>query len=1188
MLNTTKKIFLSLLIFYTIFGFIILPWILKPLMTDTVHEQTNAHIEIQDIYFNPFIFKLEISGVKLKSNEDKELVSFKNILADVEFYSLFRTALHLKDFILDEPKIAVVYNADKTFNFTSLLKENNQTKEDDNTSTTLPRIIIDNVKIVDGFVSYEDFTQKTKFDFSFKNIGFELKNVDTKEMNASNASLRFYTLLGDGGFVDFKSNIVSLKPFISEGSLDFEASKLYTEYRYIQDMLHLEVADGKISAHAEYFVNLDDLNATIIDNASVYLENLRIKPKNKNKDILNLGTLHIDGVTVKPMLQDVHVSNIALSSLSAKVARDAHGNIDWLEYVKVDKPSTNQADGNVSTEVAKPWNLLIDAIALEKVKADFYDKGINPQVDTKLGELNLYAQNVTLLGEQPFTYDMNMKLNDAFSCVSKGGIKHQSLEINSSVKCSGLDIVHYRPYIDEVAKNALKVYNVKLMQAKLGFDANIEIKEKKEQLFINVNKANIKLSNFALNKRNTNERVVDFESFDVSNVSLDVRNKNVAIEKVMLNNLKLQTKRVANGSLNLEGLIEPKKSSSSTKKESKKEDGFRIKLKHFGVDTAEVNFEDGMVSPRVKTKIDRIFVNLYNIDSQEQSWLNYKLSLRINSKGIARAEGKLRHTPLKENGTFDVSNFSLKEFTPYVAQSAYLEIEDGALDVHAKTRYEHSSKKADFELEGVIKLKEFFLADSRDKASLLSLGALELKGFELDLLPNRLYISEANIDSFYVDALIDEKKVMNFASLAKKAAHDDKTEIKKKATTKSSDEEKEVFAYRIEKINLNSGSAKFADFSLPIKFQTNIHDVSGSILAISSAPGDVSYVDVAGEVDAYGAAKLKGSLDSANPKKFMDLALSFKNLELNAMSGYSASFAGYAIDSGKLYLDLGYKIKESELLGSNSIIIKKIKLGEEIKDENRSSLPLGFVIALLEDSEGVIDIDMPVAGNVDAPDFKYGALVAKTLGNLILKAVASPFKFLGSVMGIDTQKLEYISFEPGKAEILPPQREKLDQIVTILNKRPKMLLSLGGVYDEKSDKKALQLEKLTTLAIKESGAKSKEEQQNAMNINTLEDIYDDFKNDNKLDKIKDTLEAKYTGDEFKREYLKSLVAENIVLQTVSKKELEALAALRTQNIIAYLIKEHKVDAQRVVKSELKAIDEPQNSSVRMNLAVEVK
>jgi hypothetical protein len=959
----------------------------------------------------------------------------------------------------------------------------------------------------------------------------------------------------------------------------------------VQDILQLEVADGKISFHTDYFFNLEDLNATAIKNANVAIDNLRIKPKNAHKDILNLGSLRIEGVNAKPMLQDVHVSKIALNSLSVKAVRDANAALDWLAYVKLNMPETDKVqelNASINQEKQMPWNVLVDEIALEKIEANFYDKAINPQVNTKLNGLNLYAKNVTLAGEKPFTYSLDMKLNDAFECASQGEVKHQNLELNASLTCKGFDALHYTPYIDKAAKNALGVYDVQLMKAKLNFDADIELKQENEQMFIKVKKANIGLSNFALNKKSTKERVLDFKSFDVHNLAWDVEKKELEIAKIMLSNLQIQAKRFENGRLNIEGLLEAKKSPKAEKKASKKANAFRIKLKHLGVEGAQVLFHDGALSPNVKTKVDQISLNLYDVDSQEQSWLAYKLSLRINAKGVARSDGKIRHSPLKQKGTFDMNGFSLKEFTPYLGQKMYLKIQDGAIDAHTKISYEASPKKADIALSGAIKLKEFFLADSRDNASLLSVSTLELKAFELDLLPNRLHINEVNIDSFYVDALINEQKIMNFSRLVKEDAQEKKRDANATLAANAPKDSQESFPYKIEKINLKSGSAKFADYSLPIKFQTNIHDLGGSILTISSAPGDVTYVDVVGEVDAYGATKLKGSVESANPKKFTDLDLGFKNLELNAMSGYSASFAGYAIESGKLYLDLGYKIKDSELLGSNSIVIKKIKLGEEIKDENRSSLPLGIVIALLEDNEGVIDIDMPVAGNIDAPDFKYGALVMKTLGNLILKAVASPFTFLGSAMGIEGEKLEYISFEAGKAEILPPQREKLDQIVDMLTKRPKMLLSLSGVYDITSDTKALQLEKLIALCIKKSGAKSQQEQQNAMNIDILKDIYEEIKDDDALDKIEDALKEKYKGDEFKREYLKALVAQNIALQTLTKEELEALAALRAQNIMTYLTKEHKLEAERILNTEIQAIDAPQNVDVRMNLAVEVK
>ncbi|MDD3059839.1 MAG: DUF748 domain-containing protein [Sulfurimonas sp.] len=1185
MLHTIKKILLYFLAFYTLFGFVVLPLVLKPQIIKAVAQQTNATIEIDSLFFNPFLFKLELFDIHFRDQQNKELFSLPYAFVNVEVYSLFRAAIHIKDFVIEAPKVYLVYDADKKLNFASVLKENNQTQESESSRAQMPRIIVNNFQVINGYVRYEDFTKKEKFDFSLEGLGFELKDLDTKDFDMSKASLRFYSHFGGGGFINLKSKIIGVDPFIIEGSLDFEASKLYTHYRYFQDSLNLEVADGKLSAHAEYFFNMDELNATKIQNATLFLDSLRIKPKGTHKDILNLASVHLDKIEIAPMQKQVSIGKIELDSLKLKVSRNTKGEIDWMRYLKVDiPPADTNKSANTAEENQTPWSVVLKDIALEKIQADFYDKGISPAVNTKLNNLNLYAQDMTLAGEMPFTYSTDFEFNDAFVCHSNGVIKHAQIDINASIKCDGFDVVHYAPYIDALAKEALEVYNIKLMRATAGFDANIEVKIQDEQTFMSVNKANLRLSNVALNKRNTGEKLLAFGHLNVDDAAIDLQKKEIKIAKTTLADLAIETKMLANGTMNFEGLVEPKK--TATKKEPKKEAAFRVQLKHFALDAAKVNFEDARLSPSGTIKADRIFANVYDIDSKTSTWMKYKTYARINSKGIVRADGNLRHTPLKQKGTLDVSDFSLKEFNPYLAQNSYLKIEDGAIDINVKTLYDSSSKKADAELVGIVKLKEFFLANSRDNTSLLSVGELALRGFELDLMPNRLYVSEANLNSFYVDAMIDEKKVMNFATLMKENAVINQTQEKAPAMKKS--DEERGFAYKIEKLNLNSGSAKFADFSLPIKFQTNIHDVSGSLLSLSSTPSEVTYVDITGEVDAYGATKLKGSLESSNPKKFTDLSFNFTNLELNAMSGYSAAFAGYAIESGKLYLDLGYKIKESELLGSNKITINKIKLGQEIKDENTSSLPLAFVIALLEDSEGVIDIDMPIEGNVDKPDFKYGALVMKTFTNLILKAVASPFTFLGSVMGATSQKLEYISFEPGKSEILPPQREKLDQIAKMFEKRPKISLSLSGVYDVQSDTKALQLQKLVALAIQESGAKSKEEQQNAVDIDVLEDIYEDLKDDDKLETIRDVLEEKYEDDEFKREYLKALIEETRLLLVVAHEELEALAQLRTEKITSYLIQEQKMDPKRVHRAKVSVVDAGQNSSVKMKLAVDVQ
>lgn len=1202
MLYKIQKILLYFLVFYAFVGFIVLPLVLKPQVIEIVEQETNSKININSISFNPFIFKLALSGVELKSLDDKPLVAFKSLQLNVELYSLINSAIHIKELILEEPKLAVVYNKDKTVNLLNILKEKKETApKNPDEKTTLPRIIVDRVALVKGFVSYEDYTLKNKFDFSFANIGFELKDIDTNDFNTSEAELRFYSSLGDGGFVDFKSKIAGFKPFVVDGSLDFEASKLYSQWKYMQDSLNLEVADGKISFHTEYHVNLDNLDETSIHNLNVSLDKLRIKPKSKYKDVLNLDSLYLTNATIKPMQQSVHVKTIGLSSLRVKVKRGKEGEIDWLEYIKVDSSGEKQ-ESNTSVEVetesnttSPAWNVLVDDILLEKIAVDFQDEAVKPVVLSRLNEFNFYAQDITLAGEKPFTYSTNMLINDAFKCNSKGSVSHSTLDVKTDSKCSGFDIAHYRPYIDEAAKKELKVYDLKLLNAVLGFNAKVDLEEIDEEIAIRVDDANVSLKKFELNKRSVNERLVDFSSFNIDGIKLDTLEKSVDIQKVSLNGLDIQTSRLEDGTLNIDNIAVAKDSKSSkkiapkAKVKNKKE--YSVKLKHFALDAAQVGFNDKALTPNVKSKIDRIFLNTYDIDVKKNSWLKYRFYMRVNSKGIVKANGDLRHTPLKQKGTLEVQNLSLTELTPYLQEKVFVTLDDGKLSLKAKTEYSKSSNSADLRLSGLLNVKDFFVNDSIDDSSLLSFNNLGLKSFTFELFPNRLYIDEIDLDAFYVNAKIDENKQMNFAKLIKPS--DDNTteqtqELKAEEAEDVNASKEAVFPVKILKMNVAMGSAEFEDLSIPIKFKTNIHDLNGVIYSISSMPGETTYVNIDGEIDKYGSTKLKGSINSANPKEYTDLDFNFKNLELNSLSGYSASFAGHEIDSGKLFLDLGYDIKNSELLGSNSVMIKQIELGKEVEDENITSLPLGFVIALLEDSEGIIEIDMPVEGNLDEPDFKYGALVMKTLGNIILKAVTSPFTFLGSMMGIDGDALEYAEFEKGSSLILPPEREKLDQIAKMMTKRPKINLSIAPTYDEASDKRALQAQKLIELVVKESGIKNKKDNESVMTSDMLEDIYEDVKDDDVLDKLEEKLEKEYKNEEFDRAYFSALLELCKDIQVVTKVELENLAKARVEAMIGYLVEEKSIKVQRLTFAPILIVNELKDELVKQKLTIEVK
>jgi hypothetical protein len=185
-------------------------------------------------------------------------------------------------------------------------------------------------------------------------------------------------------------------------------------------------------------------------------------------------------------------------------------------------------------------------------------------------------------------------------------------------------------------------------------------------------------------------------------------------------------------------------------------------------------------------------------------------------------------------------------------------------------------------------------------------------------------------------------------------------------------------------------------------------------------------------------AKINGKLNTKAPKDFTDIHVNFDNLNLKQYTPYSLEFLGYKIAGGKLYLNLGYVIDHGKLVGKNQVVIKQIELGEE--KAGGAKWPLRLVVALLEDSDGVIDIDLPIEGDINNPDFKYGKVVWQVIGNLLTKAITSPFRLLGSLMGLDSEddSLSSVGFEAGEAIILPPEREKLDKLTAMLIKRPKL------------------------------------------------------------------------------------------------------------------------------------------------------
>ena len=1073
-------VFLAFLALYTLGGFFLVPYLVKTKGVELANEKINGKLSIKSVDFNPFIFDAQVHGVELRSLENKPVISFESLNLNLQVLSLFGNTIHIKSVELSKPFINAVYSKEKQLNLLNIVKPSN-TPDENKTSSKHPRYILDSLVVKKGHIRYDDFSKPTPYSTALNNFEFSVKNIDTDKNSIKKGLSILHFDLDGGGSVAITNHINSMTPVVVDGTVDLNSVALYPQWKYFRDMLNLELADGKLDLHSEYHINLDELKNMSVDKTALSMKELRVKPKEKSQDILNIASIHLEGLHVKPLQQEASMGSFKISGVDLKTQRIAQNRVDWQDYIKIN--SSAEKSKTVDKNESKPWQFKLKNFDIQNLALTLKDTTLNPPLVTKLEDTSLHVSDLDLSKNSWLHYDFQTRINHDTGLKTSGILSLSPLKQEGELSITNLGFNLLNPYIAKLTAPAL-------LDGALSLHVKESFSKEKEMSFL-------------------------VKSFDLNSSALGVSDESMKpAQKVMLANFALHVSDLA---------------------------------------------------------------------SNPTSWFDYKLQTNINGAAHLNTNGKILRTPLKQQGEISLENFGLKFLNPYIKPFTYLKISDGLVSINGKESFDSTAKKSPkLSMKGKFGLKKIVLKDERKDAILTSLNKLDL-GYTFDYAPNRLFIDKVLIDSLYTNVIIDQNKTLNFAKLMKQ-----KNSSSQVKPTKQMEKKSDPFDVKIAAVLLKNSSTDFADQSLLYRFKTHIHDLNGKIYSISSQSDETSTVDLDGVVDQYGSAKIKGSLNTANPKKYTDINLKFNNLALNNLTAYSATFAGYKIDSGKLYVKLGYKIDNSKLDASNNIVIKKIVLGDTVKEANVTIWPLRFAVALLEDSDGVIDIDLPIQGDLDNPDFKYGTVVWKVLGNLVTKAVTAPFKLLGSMLGFEGDALESIDFEAGKVLLLPPEIEKLDKLTKAMQKRTKLVLSVGATYDLVIDKKSLQRQKLIELIVKKSGATNELERRNAINAEMLEGIF--LKNSSKenLEKIKEEFRAEFKDiKKFNEKYTVKLAQEDSKFMPISQEELTNLALKRAKVISDYLVKKGQIDPTRIVLNQVSSI-EKDVKEVKTKLEINVK
>lgn len=455
----------------------------------------------------------------------------------------------------------------------------------------------------------------------------------------------------------------------------------------------------------------------------------------------------------------------------------------------------------------------------------------------------------------------------------------------------------------------------------------------------------------------------------------------------------------------------------------------------------------------VKVHLQDFALKLDNASSDLNKAVKFDAGLGVREGGQLSAQGRVVPASGALQSEVNVKQLALAPLQPLLSQYLKLKLAGGRVSAQGQlTTGSGQPKSPALRFAGGLDITGLVLneEDGEPFARWKSVGARKLTA---SVAPNLLDIPELRVVEAHAKLMIENDRSLNAARLLVQPSATAKSQAS--APAKSGHAQQDPFPVRIGRLRMLNAKLDFEDLSLRPQFGAKIYELNGVINGLSSRQDSHSQIELDGRVDEFGLARIRGELNPFAPRDNTDISVVFKNVDMVSASPYSMKFAGYRIAEGKISLDLQYKVRKSELEGDNKIVIDKLTLGERIDSPDALKLPLELAIAILKDNDGRIDLGLPITGNMDDPQFSYGAIVWKAIGNLLTKIVTAPFRALGSLFGLSGEKMETIEFDPGSAKLQPPEREKLNQLAQVLAKRTQLKLTLPGGYSEEADGAAL-------------------------------------------------------------------------------------------------------------------------------------
>lgn len=1053
------------------------PPFLKSQIEQDVSAQLGRKVTLGAVDFKPWSLELTLQDLAVARGQgaadSSPQLSIQRLYIDSELQSLLRLAPVLDALQITAPHLSLTHLGAGHYDVDDILARLNQPTGKPEASPL--RFALYNLALSNGSVDFIDKGVNKTHELRDVQIKLPfLSNLDSQRTVLVQPQLAF---LLNGSRFDASAQAT---PFAQTRKTDatFKVTDLdLTPYlAYMPAALPVRLTTAVLSADLKLaFEQSPKMAVKLSGTLQANKVNL-LSTAGKTPELLAFDRLKLTLSDVWPLEQVARLDAVELTGARLNVHRSKSGQLNLAPLNQPTGATNKIASTAITTgptglndHKSSPWKVDVTRLLIRQGSIHWTDEGTVPVARLDLRDLTLEATGIAMPLVQPLQFVGSAALANQPAATAlnfKGSATDQAASVNATVANLPLTIAgpYLAPFMTPTLSGALN--------ADLAVNWKVDADPAKPAELL-LEARQLTLDSVALSQGKT--RLAGIKKIQIEQALVDLNRQTVTIRKLGLTQPKAEVSRDAEGLWMFERWLKTDPKSAPAKP-------WGIAIQDVTLDGGALSFVDKSAVKPVALDLAALSVQLKNFSttSNKPFGMNVSTQMRAGAGEVGRLtwRGTLGLSPLAAQGKLEAVRLPVHAFEPYLNEALNIDIRKAEASFKGQVSFTQTAKGPVVKVKGDSAVEEFRAHTVPQGDELLTMKLLSLRGLDLAIVPGSattVSVQETVLSDFFARLILSEAGRFNLQDVVKAPEQATKIIAVHALGTGSralNDAEKglpPVISFG--PVTLLGGKVYFSDRFIKPNYSANLTELAGKLSAFSSQaqPDGVHLADLELRGRAEGTASLEitGKLNPLATPLALDIKGRVRDLELPPLSPYSVRYAGHGIERGKLSVDVAYVVQpDGQLTASNNIVLNQLTFGDKV-DGAPASLPVKLAVALLADRNGMIDINLPVSGSLNDPQFKLAPMVFKLILNLVAKAITSPFSLLANAMGGGADELSMVSFAPGSAVLSEQAKPGLDKVVKALLERPKLKMTVVGTASLEVEREAYQREQLKTLVLAE-------------------------------------------------------------------------------------------------------------------------